>query len=317
MLFSSYIILVSTICWRITIAIFNRSIHKECLVSSHSIDGFGHQLEAKISCIIAGILSAKISYIHKSFGLMDHSNFDINFPAMVENFTNIGFGSYRVDDLGSEYKFRAFSGYDARWIISADAGIEKCLPTIVNIVDNCWDIVYYEPMVGALDVARHEVQRRYFSVPKPNPNLIPGKFNVIIHIRRGDAGPRILPLGQVHDQSKHDIYKLLLFPPLSITRYYVSGIEHFKRRHRNLVFWVISDDPQWSGINEMAQLAALDSDFYLPSNTSGHKSLLFDFHRLVMAHGIIASDSSVSFSAILIGNATDVVVSPRTRLEEW
>ena len=67
----------------------------------------------------------------------------------------------------------------------------------------------------------------------------------------------------------------------------------------------------------MAQHVASAVDFHPLSNTSGHRDLLFDFHRLVMAQGIVSSYSSFSYAAILLGNATDVVVSSKSRVGEW
>jgi len=194
--------------WQTGVCFLNKIQQKECLVTSRGLDGFGHQLEAKISCVIADILSSRIRYIHSPFVSMAHVDLmDEDFPSMVENFTNMGYGSNRIDESGPQYTLNIT---DSRWVKLADSGTAICSNNIVNVVDNCWEFIYFHPRVSRLDESKHEIRRRYFSSPKPDPKFVPERFNVVIHIRRGDAGPRRLPLGYIF--RPHKFIDLTTFP---------------------------------------------------------------------------------------------------------
>jgi len=69
----------------------------------------------------------------------------------------------------------------------------------------------------------------------------------------------------------------------------------------------MSDDPHWDGHQQLKN-SFPDLDFHLPSKDNENKSAIFlEFHRMVMAQGLVLSESSLSIAASLISNATDIV----------
>ena len=166
-----------------------RESFKECMITAYGRDGFGHQLEGKMSCIIADLLHPRISYLHVPFHAMEHSDSE-EFLLKAENFANLAWGSHNITDLDIEFRTIVI---DASWIHDVVSKKSECKVDVLYVVDNCWDSIYRSPMVRHIDKGRHSLREKYFSSPKPETGFNTSRKNVVVHIRRGDAGGRALP----------------------------------------------------------------------------------------------------------------------------
>jgi len=87
------------------------------------------------------------------------------------------------------------------------------------------------------------------------------------------------------------------------------------------VFWIVSDDPGWEGIQTLSA-SIPPEDCHVTgrnSNTTVNDSdiVLMEFHRMVMADALILSDSSFSVAAALLSAAKHIIVSPNAIRLEW
>jgi len=158
---------------------------KECAITSYGKDGFGHQVEGKLSCIMASELHPRLKYVHIPFESFEHT------PDLLDNanaFINLGYGSASEKDCNFTREIRSQSS----WTRIAAYEEFDCKSNILYAVDNCWDLTYQLPMVLELDSVRSHLQKIYFSTPKPNAGFHNDVFNIAIHIRRGDSGNRQL-----------------------------------------------------------------------------------------------------------------------------
>ena len=163
---------------------------KNCLVSQYSSDGFGHQVEGKLSCLIADYLSKRLSYIHIPFYQMQHTP---QLVAQAESFVNLGFGSLNESYVVSLKKSLRVS-VNTSWVQLAANGHVKCKTDAVYVVDNCWDFVYKKPVVEMLQEITPILRKRYFATPKVDTGFNTSRYNIVVHIRRGDARIRIMPI---------------------------------------------------------------------------------------------------------------------------
>ena len=66
---------------------YRRENLNECLVSTRSKDGFGHQLEGKLSCLMVSYIHPRFTYIYLPFETMEHSA--PGFVSEAESFLNL------------------------------------------------------------------------------------------------------------------------------------------------------------------------------------------------------------------------------------
>ena len=84
------------------------------------------------------------------------------------------------------------------------------------------------------------------------------------------------------------------------------------------MFWFMSDEPGWEGLKNLSALIPV-GDAHLPSEVQDDDGdqLLLEVHRMVMADGLVLSQSSLSVSAALLGGAWHIVVPPNPQKREW
>jgi hypothetical protein len=146
-------------------------------------------------------------------------------------------------------------------------------------IDNCFDVTYHAPMVSNIYSVLPKLQDLYFSTPKPDTGFSVHVYNIAVHIRRGDARDRLLDVN-----------------------YYVSGIEYYRKQFSIIECWIFSDDPVWRGHQQIVSHFP-EVKFHLPDYSD---DLLLSFHRMVMADGLVMSESSVSTAAALISNCSKI-----------
>jgi len=253
--------------------------HQEtCYITQAGGDGFGHQTEGKLSCIYVSMISASFHYVHTPFYTFDHMNMDAK---VVENFANIGEGFENVQDLVANQNYTVevhdwsafFQGFE-------------CQAGRIYAVDNCWPIAYKPPIVGHLGDIGHiqKMRKRYLATQKPETGFEKengGRPNVVIHVRRGDAGDRI----------QHETF-------------YDNAITYYRNVLPNPLFWFESDEPTWPYLLKKHEEWPLD--FRLPNTSETH---LVAFHRMVMADGLVCSYSGFSLAPALLSLAAPIVVT--------
>eukprot|EP01041_Mallomonas_annulata_P000478 gene478-891_t len=322
---------------------------KECLITQYSSDGFGHQVEGKLSCLLADYMHPTLRYVHVPFDQMQHT------PELIdaaESFMNIGYGCQNEKDIqlhinknitNSNYNHNYKSNSDivkgkeytrlavnTSWIVYMAQQTVTCSPHILYAMDNCWELVYRRPYASDIDKYRTYLRERYFLGAKPDTGFDSNRKNVVVHIRRGDARARYMPL-----------------------EYYKAGMAYYKSIFDAPVFWILSDDPKWPGHKKLKQSESkpkpskpnLNSTVLSSSlNISGDRniikieqrqhglrteslpvslpvveihlprigdSLFTSFHRMVMADGLIMSRSSLSAAAALLSSAETLVTSSK------
>jgi len=175
-----------------------RKNFKDCIITAHGTDGFGHQVEGKLSCIIAGELIHRMSYVHVPFDEFEHTP---NLVKEANEFLDLGIGFYHVNNLTSSnknlFEYKVAKLKHSSWTQDAAFRNALCSPHHIHSVDNCWDAIYQPPYVEKLDSIsiKKKLQALYISKPKPETGFEENTFNIAIHVRRGDAGDRELTEG--------------------------------------------------------------------------------------------------------------------------
>jgi len=113
--------------------------------------------------------------------------------AQAESFVNVGHGSVNESYIFSMKK-RVRVAVNTSWVKHAAEGKEKCKSDVVYILDNCWELVYKKPVVQKLEEITPMLRQRYFASKKIDTGFNISRPNVVVHIRRGDAKVRIMPI---------------------------------------------------------------------------------------------------------------------------
>ena len=171
---------------------FNANIHRKCLISQYSSDGFGHQIEGKFSCLLVQYLIPNFTYVHIPFEKMQHTP---HLVAQAEIFGGIGnrmIPSIKHPEFSRYYRKRV----NDSWLGDAALNPGKCESEVIYVLDNCWKIIYNPPLVYKLNESTDFLRRIYFSTPKTdyNPKFNTSRINIAVHIRRGDARARMMSL---------------------------------------------------------------------------------------------------------------------------
>jgi len=283
-IFGSTFLVISLWQLMLTSSSLTNKVHiGDCLLTAHSVDGFGHQYEAKMSCYIASVLNPKFTYVHVPIDTLEHG---IS-PSYAEEFTGMAFETLSINQTSFQSREK-WTKHNAYWLFELmHKNMHKCESDKLYVLDNCWDVIYFTPMVERLYEVKSELQRKYLSTPKPDTGFNERERNIVIHIRRGDASLR----------SK-------------TPRFYAEAIHYFQQQFNQPVFWVNSDDPHWDQLPLLAKDIPPDH-FHMPTENT---SLWLDFHRMVMADGLVISESSLAYAAVLLTNATTVITTPQHKV---
>lgn len=201
-----------------------------CKIGQISYDGFGHQLESKMSCLAAAVhLGAE--YIHVPFRGRAHGE-DVKgqeqfmgFATMFRKLSPPMRTVPRKPSSAPTWPFNkpcrfclargnlsstcAQTHYLPSWIRKAETNLtfrrEACNDHSVFVSDNCYDFLNCHPEWPAVWLrARSVMHQLYTSVPKPDPawteRLSPSEESawggrIVLHARLGDVGERALPVG--------------------------------------------------------------------------------------------------------------------------
>lgn len=273
--------------------------YRSCRISQEGWDGFGHQLEGKLSCIIASFIDPRVAYVHHPFNNFEHSDL---LPNKSESFLSI-FNSYPLrSELLSQkdiklYNTRLTDAAPDFWLSMVNNNsVHVCNNSAIYSFDNCWIYIYHPKIVKKLydKTILDPIRTLYHANSKPQPFFDSNRFNIVIHIRRCDAGKRIL------DKS-----------------FYISAIRYFNSSYKTLLdknsnktkslpmFWIESDDPKWPFIKQLKR----DHPDQVNVNEKVNE-LLLAFHRMVSCDGFVMSLSSLSFAAMLLNGNAKKIVAP-------
>ena len=268
----------------------------QCLVTQSGIDGFGHQVFGKLSCLLLATLNPKEAfYIHTPFTNFQHlQQLDNNKIVDLENFINIQSSSVSyqdfVSDHGEEVQVKILPP-EKNWL--PDGVVDYCLPNTLYVVDNCFSVLFYtHSLVQELNKIStiNFLRGFYFRTQKPTTGFKSSEINIAMHVRGGDAGDRIRPL-----------------------YYYQRGLEIyigiFESSLKPMTVWVLHND--YRGLEYTNKLRVLfpQISFIAPSSNAFVDSIILDFHRMVEANGVISSISSLSWAAIMFNVNSPIIVS--------
>jgi hypothetical protein len=171
-----------------------------CFITQFGTDGFGHQYEGKLSCILLAMaLPGNFTYLHTPFRKFEH----IELMALQLNaFTNLGAGNYSTLSkipAAPAGRSRGRRKDERYWGASLNALMNKieksgtasvCRGSTeenVLVVDNCWNLAYKQPVLSEIlkpDI-RDQLRATYLASKKPATGFKRGRPNIVVHIRRG------------------------------------------------------------------------------------------------------------------------------------
>ncbi len=242
-------------------------------------DGFGSQLLRRMSAVAFATFHNKI-YLHLPFTKLQHNyDNDVNFPSLMESFSNIGLGcplreisdepdvDEREIDIDFIHRNRDFK----------DKNIDPNYNDETGVYER-EDYLYYTGKdVNAyfnkdlLDL----LKKRYYSTPK---NKIPyfknDVVNAAIHIRRGDV-TNTGPMGQWKSDE-----------------YYLSIMKRIRNEHSRVIFHIFSEGKE----EQFTKFRSLDTVLHL------NEDIKATFHALVSADILVTSKSAFSYSAALLSD---------------
>jgi hypothetical protein len=292
--------------------------NKQCIITQYGWDGFGYQLEGKLSCIILSELwPSRFRYVHYEFQNFQHIDNSKAMSDYAENYVNLGglgyerlsFSYHRKMNLRDE----TIHGYATETSAAGMLEIEpKCKVHEPTVVDNCWHILYREPTVSRLtneyDAGRNKILSRirqaYLATPKPDTGFerfndsASGKHrtrNVVVHMRHGDSGDRFKLDEKKYFEDGMLYYMRRFDPNRSVSAASTSST--------TVRFWIETDSPEWDVYQYIIDKF---TDIVVPVNTSD--SVFTVLHRMVMADGLVTSPSSLSNAAVLLSEAEVFVI---------
>jgi hypothetical protein len=243
----------------------NLHFNHKLLSIAGKTDGFGSQLQACFS-LIAYCHFKEYEYIHTTFQKMHHNDEKLqNFPELMSNFVNL-------DNLFRNKN--TLSSFEESILQKAKEG----------------DIVHgsYCPEYFYNDTVLNKLRICYYSSSKPDLTSIYNldKFNVAIHIRRGDVSEQRYPNRFISNQTYINLLSAYEFPENTQLHIFSEGV---------------STDFQ-SIIDRFP-----DIKLHLSINIEN------TFHSLVKADLLILSKSSFSYCAALLNNN----IINATLIEKW
>ena len=216
-------------------------------------DGFGSQLQACFS-LIAYCNYKNYNYIHKPFSKMHHNDENVeNFPKVMNDFINLENSFKSTDQLSNQEMAQIHKIKEGYFVHGSLKPEFFYTPQVINKIISC-----------------------YYSTPKPDisETFIQDKYNIAIHIRRGD----------VAINNRHCVR-------------YTNNIDYLKILDKltlpdNAIFHIFSEGNE-NDFKEFSERYP-DIKFHLSKN------IQFTFHCLVKADLLILSKSSFCYCAGLL-----------------
>jgi hypothetical protein len=265
----------------------------QCPVTVYGVDGFGHQLEGKLSCALLSLVwPARFPYRHIPFVRMEHlSGYT---PQQVDDFVNLGAGfphSQQKVDANSRNDLALRGGQLDDFVNVVRRVDPNCDPNREYIIDNCWGLTYIDPALPRIEKVRHRLRDLYLQSSKPETGFDATRKNIIVHMRNGDA------------ESQERFYGL------DPSQFFKDGMNYFVKLFNNseIVFWIETDDVKWKPVTD-AQEAFLNKEHVTVHAPDTQTPVLTVFHRMVMADGLVMSPSSFSNSAAMLSAAERLVI---------
>lgn len=289
-----------------------------CRITSRSFDGFGHQLESKLSCIAAAALLEDTEYVHTPFQCGQRScksphryqdsvelldrfvGFSSEFTIVNANDTILARGHAgpswfpRPHKLGKICQQRMWNiGY---WlgVLHTNRSSICCQSGAVYSADNCFDWLYCHPH-WPRNWDGNAMRRRYNAVPKPHLDWLVGAppssassgwgATVVLHFRSND----------INRENK-------LAP-----EYFIRAINLLRRE-------LTSQSNRWHGRPPLFRLQTdakpkqlghvLGNMSDVVVDGEADSSVVLAFHRMVAADYFVMSKSSMSQAAALLRAAS-------------
>jgi len=236
-----------------------------CMLTQRGRDGFGHQYEGKLSCILAAQLDPRYEYVHMPFLSFEHIRAS---GESAEQFTNISFGQ-KLAPLDRSFEVTNFHA-----LPSTNCSEEK-----VYVIDNCWPLIYFKPHVHRLRQFLPIIQEPFHSSAHRRPVITyPNRSVVVVHIRRTDA------LWRKSEEA-----------------FFVRAMRHFQkftfqRGDPPPYFVVVTDDPEWGHLHIIRSTFNGSVEILGPSS----EDLYDTFTRMATSYGLVLAYSSLSFCGVLI-----------------
>ena len=294
-----------------------------CRIGQQSFDGFGHQMESKLTCIAAA-LALGLEFVHLPFVGKAHGED----PREMERFMDLGRffrplarPMRRVKRYPSSWSTWPFAGpcrfcmnsanlshtcdqthFAPSWLRKIETNrsfrADACCAERVYVADNCFDFMNcHADWPGLWYRARPAMQAHYHAVPKPlaawtegfqSPPREHGP-NVVLHVRLGDVGERRLPPGY-YSRAVRAVRAEFggdgRAPPLF--RLQTNGWPENLR--------TLFEHPDVAGGH-----VVVDHSKYSVERATG---LGVSFHRMVTADVLVMGRSSLSMAAALLSNGT-------------
>lgn len=304
-----------------------------CQIGQQSFDGFGHQMESKLTCIAAA-LALGLEFIHLRFIGKAHGED----PQEMERFMDLGRifhplarpmrqfkrfpSSWSTWPFATPCRYCMNSANLSRtcelthlapsWLRKIETNqtfrADVCCAERVYVADNCFDFMNcHADWPGLWYRARPLMQTHYHAAPKPLAAWTEGfqpprehGATVVLHVRLGDVGERRLPPGY-YSRAVRAVRAelgggLVGAPPLF--RLQTNG---WPENLRTLI-----EHPDVAGVR-----AVVDHSKYSVERAT---SLGLSFHRMVTADVLVMGRSSLSMAAALLTNGT--VYFPRC-WDQW
>jgi hypothetical protein len=269
----------------------------KCLVSQIGYDGFGHQMNGKLSMIaLVGRYPEVFTYVNHRFDGVDHSP---KHGHELDEFVGLEGIFAEVEDVQAKFgRVEWLSSNLLDLVPKMLDGSFSCQNGTIYHTDNAWAFTWGNS--GALQemnifversATMYKVRRAYRASAKPPLGFVPARPNVVMHSRLGDAAAtRGLP-----------------------DSYFDEAIAFYRNYFRSRgdinepLFIIETDDRNWPYI-ETAKGRHGANNIMLGSD--GSADFLTAFHRMVMADGFVASFSSFSIAAAVMRDQNVPMIIP-------
>jgi hypothetical protein len=296
-------------------------------------DGFGFQLFRRMSAIAFAKFHGKV-YIHLPFTEIAHNyDNDINFPKKMETFANIGMGCLLRENIYKDLMYYGGSYWGYYISLATDIGRKLKEKEERKKLDNIdmhrrrrpekigyrrferlsreeFDLLLSENLNHPYIYAREDyvyytnkdvnayfnkdvldlLRKRFHSSQKENiPYFEKDRINVAVHIRRGDI--LICNRGRAFKDE-----------------YFLDIIENIRKMYPMAVFHIFSEGDE----EEFIKFRSKDIKLHI------NEDLAMTFHAMVAADILVASQSTLSYTASILSKG--IIYSPKWRypkLEHW